>query len=53
LQPYLGAMIFKNYGWNVLFVVYAVAFLMAMTMWAFIDPTRTFYEHRKKEILER
>ena len=47
VQPYLGAMIFKNYGWNVLFVVYAVAFLTAMTMWAVIDPTKTFYDHRK------
>jgi ACS family glucarate transporter-like MFS transporter len=48
VQPYLGAMIFKNYGWNVLFVVYAIAFFMAMTMWAVIDPTRTFYDKRPK-----
>ena len=48
VQPYLGSRIFNTYGWNTLFVVYAVAFLMAMTMWAFIDPTKTFYEMRNK-----
>jgi nitrate/nitrite transporter NarK len=44
LQPRIGAEIFNTFGWNTLFVVYAVAFLMAMTMWAIINPTRTFYQ---------
>ncbi len=46
LQPIIGAMIFKQFGWNVLFVVYAAAFLAAASMWFFIDPRRTFYEGR-------
>lgn len=43
-QPVIGAMIFKHFGWNVLFVVYAAAYLCAATMWLFIDPTRPFHE---------
>jgi MFS family permease len=46
-QPYVGARIFNTFGWSTLFGVYAVAFLLAMTMWLIIDPTRTFYEERK------
>jgi MFS family permease len=43
-QPYIGAEIFNYFGWNTLFGVYGVAFLLAMTMWTVINPTRTFYE---------
>ena len=39
---------FHTFGWNALFGVYAVAFLLAMTTWAIIDPTRTFYETRRE-----
>jgi ACS family glucarate transporter-like MFS transporter len=46
VQPYVGARVFHAYGWNALFGVYAVAFLLAMTTWAIIDPTRTFYNRR-------
>jgi MFS family permease len=46
VQPYVGALIFNNFGWNALFAVYAVAFLLAMMTWAVIDPTRTFYHRR-------
>ncbi len=46
-QPYVGARVFNTFGWNTLFGVYAVAFLLAMTTWAIIDPTRTFYERRR------
>ena len=42
-QPYIGAKIIKAYGWNTMFMVYAVAFLAAASMWTFIDPRRTFY----------
>jgi hypothetical protein len=27
-----------------LFVVYSCAFLVASSMWLFVDPTKTFYE---------
>lgn len=46
IQPYIGAKIFQAFGWNVLFGVYAVAFLLASTSWIFINPTRTFYEDK-------
>jgi ACS family glucarate transporter-like MFS transporter len=43
LQPFLGAVIFRSLGWNVLLGVYAGAFLGAAAMWLFITPDRTFY----------
>lgn len=48
LQPYVGARVFHKFGWDALFAMYAVAFLLAMTTWAIIDPTRTFYDNRGK-----
>jgi MFS transporter, ACS family, glucarate transporter len=42
-QPVIGAMIFGAVGWNALFAVYAVAYVVAASMWFFIDPTKTFY----------
>jgi MFS family permease len=42
-QPWIGAMIIAAFGWNVLFVVLAGAYLVAAAMWLFIDPTRPFY----------
>jgi sugar phosphate permease len=47
VQPYLGARVFHTFGWNALFGVYAVAFLLAMTTWAITNPTRAFYENRE------
>lgn len=47
VQPYVGAKVFGAYGWDALFGVYAVAFLLAMTMWLVINPTRPFYERGK------
>lgn len=44
VQPYVGAIIFRVFGWSVLFVVYAAAFLLASTSWAVINPNRTFYD---------
>jgi ACS family glucarate transporter-like MFS transporter len=41
-QPFIGAMIFGAFGWHVLFIVYAVAFFVAASMWLFIDPTKAF-----------
>jgi MFS family permease len=44
VQPYVGARVFHSLGWNALFAVYALAFLLAMTTWSVIDPKRTFYD---------
>ena len=43
-QPYIGALIITSFGWNTLFVVLAGAYLVAGSMWVFIDPNRPFYE---------
>ncbi len=43
-QPYVGATVFDTFGWNVLFALYAVAFLLAATTWTVINPRRVFYE---------
>ncbi len=48
-QPWIGSRLFNFYGWNVLFAVYGCAFLFAMTTWAFIHPTRHFYETRQQD----
>jgi MFS family permease len=45
-QPYVGALIFPVYGWPALFGAYAAAYVTAMSMWLFINPTRTFYDGR-------
>jgi len=50
VQPYIGARIFNTLGWDALFALYAAAFLVAMTTWAVIDPTRTFYESNERQI---
>ena len=44
VQPYIGAELFHAFGWNVLFCVYAVSFLLAMACWLFINPNRAFYD---------
>ena len=43
-QPVVGALIFTAVGWDLLFAVYGVAFLLAASMWLMIDPRRTFYD---------
>jgi MFS family permease len=43
-QPFIGAIVFNAYGWSTLFGAYAAAFLLAMSMWAIINPKRQFYE---------
>jgi nitrate/nitrite transporter NarK len=47
-QPFVGAFIIENFGWKVVFAVYSLAFLLAGSMWLFIDPRYTFYEGRSK-----
>jgi MFS family permease len=44
VQPYVGAKIFNAFGWNTLFGVYAVAFLLAGATWLVINPKIVFYE---------
>ena len=44
IQPWLGARLFNLYDWNTLLAALAAAFLLAATMWLFIDPRRTFYD---------
>jgi hypothetical protein len=52
VQPYVGAVVFHTLGWNALFGVYAIAFLLAMSTWAITDPTRAFYERRTDRLTE-
>jgi nitrate/nitrite transporter NarK len=49
-QPYIGARIFNTFGWGALFGLYAAAFLVSMTTWAVIDPTRTFYDRPRRSV---
>jgi MFS transporter, ACS family, glucarate transporter len=44
MAPPLGAMIFNGLGWSSLFVFYAAMFVIAGSMWLFIDPTKRFHE---------
>lgn len=43
-QPIFGGMIIAAVGFKPLFVVLGCAYLIAASMWLFIDPTRSFYE---------
>jgi sugar phosphate permease len=45
ISPLLAEWIFNGFGWPTLFVVYAAMFVLAGSMWLFIDPTKRFYEH--------
>jgi MFS family permease len=47
LQPSIGERVFNSFGWNTLFGLYAVTFLMAMTTWVAINPTRRFYDRQE------
>lgn len=44
IQPAIGAWVFNHYSWNALFNVYVAAFLIAASMWFFIDPTKSFHD---------
>jgi MFS family permease len=48
-QPAIGRRVIDVLGWNALFVVLAAAYLIAASMWMFIDPTRRFYERDSKK----
>jgi MFS family permease len=45
-QPYIGAEVFNRFGWSTLFGMYAVAFVLAASTWAIINPWRVFYEEQ-------
>lgn len=49
IAPRLGALAFTTLGWNSLFALYALAYVLAASMWLLIDPTRRFYEGRLGE----
>jgi MFS family permease len=50
LQPVVGALIFKHFGWNVLFAVYAGVYFCAACLWVGINPTKQFYQaHQRPE----
>jgi ACS family glucarate transporter-like MFS transporter len=44
LGPWIGAIIFRQLGWNFLMGVYAAALLGAAAMWLLVNPDRTFYQ---------
>jgi sugar phosphate permease len=46
VQPYIGQDVFNTIGWNALFAIYAVAYLLAMSTWIVINPLKRFYEER-------
>jgi MFS family permease len=48
VQPVIGAWIFHRFGWHALFAVYAGVFLLAASMWLFIDPRHSFHESTEK-----
>jgi len=45
VQPVFGAYVATHLGWNAMLVCYAVAYLIAGSMWLIIDPTKTFTEY--------
>lgn len=46
LQPYIGQYLFNNFGWGALFAVYTCSYLIAGSMWLFINPERKFYREQ-------
>lgn len=46
-QPWIGRRVIDVFGWNALFGMLALSYLVAASMWLFIDPTRAFYERGK------
>jgi MFS family permease len=46
LQPIIAPHIFRNFGWERMFAVYAGTYVMSAVMWMWIDPARKFYEEK-------
>jgi ACS family glucarate transporter-like MFS transporter len=49
VQPFIGQDVFNSIGWNALFGMYAVAYLLAMLTWTVINPLKRFYDDRSVE----
>jgi MFS transporter, ACS family, glucarate transporter len=49
VQPYIGQDVFNKIGWNALFGMYAVAYILAMTTWTVINPLKRFYDDGKAD----
>jgi sugar phosphate permease len=47
VQPWIGQKVFNTFGWDTLFGIYAIAFLLAMTTWTVINPLKRFYDGTK------
>jgi MFS family permease len=43
VQPAVGAWVFHRFGWDTLLGIYAGMFLLAASMWLFIDPRHHFH----------
>jgi MFS family permease len=43
LQPSIGAWVSGSFGFGAMFVLYAAMYLIAASMWLFIDPDRPFH----------
>jgi MFS family permease len=43
VQPIVGQWIFAHFGWNRLFLVFAVFYVLSGSMWFIVNPTRRFY----------
>jgi MFS family permease len=43
LQPAIGSWVAGSFGYGAMFVVYAVMYVVAASMWLFIEPDRPFY----------
>jgi predicted MFS family arabinose efflux permease len=46
IQPYIGSLVFTHLGWGPLFGLYAGAFLLAASLWLWIDPRHSFDQGR-------
>jgi len=44
LQPSVGAWVSGSLGYNAMFVLYAAMYVVAASMWLFIDPDRPFHD---------
>jgi ACS family glucarate transporter-like MFS transporter len=44
VQPIVAPYIFNHLSYNALFLTYAASFIIAASMWLFIDPNRRFYQ---------
>jgi ACS family glucarate transporter-like MFS transporter len=44
LQPSIGAWVSGSFGYGTMFGLYAAMYVVAASMWLFIDPEKSFYE---------